>query len=247
MRCFTLIILLWLIPSSILAAQKEIISACIGTWEPYTSEKNPNERLAEEIVARAFKIEGYVLEISYQPWARCKASVKIGEYDISFPWPLSEDKQLDFIFNKVPIIRGKEVFFFKVGSKFDWDKSSDLKSFRIGATVGFTHAEYLKKYKISYTPAKNELSSFKMLLSGRVDAYPSNSIVAKRLIERHFSNEEAESLMAHSKPLFIIDNFAILPKVNGERSKEIAAILDVGLEKLQALGIIESILQTDSK
>lgn len=220
----------------------ETVRLDIGEWSPYTSEKDPNGKIAEMIVAEALALSDMTPEFRYHPWKRSYENARTGKSAGTFPWYASEEKAKDFIFNKEPIITVKTVFFHLKSTAFDWKTHEDLKQYRIGIVRGYQEEKLFAQKGIPAQIVQEENLNFKKLVGGRIDATTGGLVVSTRMLNSMFPAETAAEIVPHPTPLFQGPAFMLISKQipNGE---EIAEKLDLGLKHLKASGRYREIMK----
>jgi len=234
-----LILLTSLINLKIHATQ--VITLAIGEWPPYTSSKNKKDKIAEIIVTEAFKYENIQVIYKYYPWKRAYISVLRGEYVGTFPWKNTIKRQNDFIVSKETIIRVKEVFFHLKSLNFHWDKYSDLKKYRIGGTIGYSHIDILANQNLHVEQVPREELNFKKLAKKRIDIVPSSYIVGYNIIGKNFTPSESTLFTNHNKPLHEMDMVLLISRKipNGNL---LITKFNKGLRKLKESGRYDEII-----
>ncbi len=226
-----------------LSISAEVVQVDIGDWEPYTSSKDPNGRIAETIATEAFKLVGYEVKINYYPWKRSYENVMKGRSDVTYPWFSTEERASEVIVSKEPLLAEKEVFFYLKDTAFDWNTFEDLKKYKIGGTVGYSHVSRLEKHGIKLITVGKEDVNFKKIMSGRLDAYPASLIPGQVAIKKLFTPEEAEKFTYHKKPTFEDSMYALFSK-NKPNGQALSDKFDEGLKQLKKSGRYDEILNT---
>jgi len=229
------LIIIFLIAFSNSVWANEVIKVASGNWEPFNSKREKNANIAELLVDAAFKLEGIDTKYAYFPWKRSYSNVQKGKHDISFPWIKNEARQKDFLFNNVPLITEKTVFFHLKDLDFDWKDYNDLKKYKIGGTNGYASNKVLASNGINVDIVGTEELNYKKLLKGRIDLYPGAFFVGYYQINRLFGPAKSAMFTNHSKPM-TVDDYYVLFNKNNPKSKEWIQKLDSGLRKLKTSG-----------
>lgn len=208
-----------------------MIRVAIGEWAPYTSEHDPKGKMLETLFREAMSMHGHEVEFFYFPWARSKELVLQGRYDVTFPWYLNNELKEAFHVTPTPMMREKEVFFALKKTHFDWKSISDLKKYRVGGTLGYSHVATFEQAGIHVETSTDELHNFSKLEAGRIDVYPSSYIVGNQFIRELFGPEELEKFKVHPKPLRDDPMFALFSKKT-QNGMAYAAALDDSLKRL---------------
>jgi polar amino acid transport system substrate-binding protein len=229
-KAILLMALLSLFASSSLIA--ETITFALGDYEPYTSKKNPEYKLAEKVVTEAFALEGIDVKYEYYPWSRSYGKTEDGTFLGTFPWGRTGNEE-KFLIPKEPIFRGYEVFFYdpNVLTNFDWKEFSDLKGFKIGGSKDYEHVALFKKHGLNVEVVANEDSNFKKLNKGRLQLYATNPKVAAISLEKL----KIKGLKFHPKK-FLLQDQVILFSNKNPNAQKLADAFDRGVKKLKASG-----------
>lgn len=217
------------------------ITLLSSTWHPFTSKNNPKKRLVETIVTEAFKMENINITIKYYPWERSKLYVKKGDEIATFPWWKTEKRDRDFILNKETILVEKEVFFHLKSLDFDWKNYNDLKKYKIGATIGYSHVKRLRDQGLELDIVDTEQLNFRKILFGRIDIYPSSLMVGYETIHSIFKPAKSDLFTNHPKPLSNGKMYMMFSRKN-PRSQDLANKFDSGLRKLKKSGRYDKII-----
>ena len=225
-----------------LPAGAETVSVAVGDWPPYTSEHDPNGKIAQTLVSSAFALEGVEVVYHYYPWKRCSAEVESGRVAATLPWYRNEDRMKRFLFNTEPLFDDQEVFFYLKGLNFHWDKIQDLKPYRVGGTIGYYDTDLLEKHGIAVDKVDYEKLNFEKMLAGRIDVYPTTIDVGYYLISKMFPPAKAKLFTYDPKPLHSASLFVMFSRKAPEAGALIEK-LDRGLRKLKANGRYAEIMQ----
>ncbi|MBD1567393.1 transporter substrate-binding domain-containing protein [Vibrio sp. SA48] len=221
-----------LLLSCSLAAQEMRVKFAIGEWAPYTSSSaNPNEKIAEQIVVKAFESQGYQVELDYFPWPRSLRLAAHDKYDGSFPWMISDSRQDKFLIS-VPFFTQKIVFFSHKEVGFTWNNTEDLKKYAIGATQDYQATKHLINLGIKPNIVNAEKLNFIKLAKKRIDAYPTGLIRGNYLLGKLFNSKEAAQIQVNSKTLMEEEMYILFSKHNIKRSQHLNQIFSQGLQQL---------------
>jgi len=238
-----LLLLLFLIlisPVNLFA--NETIVLATGEWPPYTSEKDPQGKIAEVILIEAFKLKNINVVCKYVPWKRAYKYTERGEVVGTFPWTKTKEREKDLIiFTKEPLISVKTVFFHLKSLDFKWNDYNDIKKYRVGATLGYSDVEFLKEKGVKVDIAPKEVLNFKKLLGNRIDIVPSAFLVGYNIINKTFTQDKALLFTNSPKPLYTENDFLVISKKipNGQK---IADTFDSGLRELKQSGKYDEII-----
>lgn len=215
----------------------------IGEWAPFTSEKDPNGKVAETLVREVFALEGLDVEYNYYPWKRSYERIKNGKSDGTFPWFVNPDRgdHEYFIISQERLFRDREVFFYRVDRPFDWNDYSDLKKYVVGGVIGYSHVTQLANHGIKVEIVSNEAQNYRKLMAGRVDVVPGSRIVGYHMIQQMYPEAQSRMIKHHSKPLREADMFIFFSRKN-PKSHALDEAFSRGMKKLKSSGRYSTIL-----
>ncbi|MEZ8102242.1 substrate-binding periplasmic protein [Vibrio bivalvicida] len=223
-------------------ANTKHVRFAVGEWAPFTSSSNnPREKIAEQIVIRAYESQGYNVILGYYPWSRSLRLAKQNQYDGTFPWMSNEEREEAFLFSDAMFTQ-KLVFFSHVEANFQWQELDDLKRFHIGATQDYQATNLLENAGLKPTIENTEESNFDKLAKHRIDAYPTGLIRGKYLIDKYLSKEEARAIRIGDKTLVEDNMYIMFSRTNPQRSQELSNVFSKGLKTLIESGEYDSIV-----
>ena len=225
----------------------ETISISTGEWAPYTSQNDPNGKVAETIVFEAFKLEGIDVKFTYDVWKVSFGMAQDAKTDGTIPWFKSPDREANFFYSKKAIIRTKTVFFHLKSSDFKWKKYEDLNKYKIGGTVGFKTAKFLDGKGIKVELSDTELENFQKLLAGTIDITSSSYLVGHSIIKKNFSADKADMFTSHAKKIFPATGAYYLVSKKHPRGQELLDKFDSGMLKLVKSGRYVQIIKESMK
>lgn len=242
-RRLTLLIGLALGLLTSLGLQAKTVTIATGEYPPWTSQKLQNGGFVNDVIARAFKREGIDTHFAYLPWKRARLATKAGHYDATSFWFHSSAREKYFLQSQ-PVMHASTVFFhLKSKSIPNWSKLSDLKSYSIGATRGYTYTQGFwkasKDGELHVDVANSDTANLKKLLSGRIDLFPTGKLTGWVLINSQFPSAKGK-LTTLSKPLTASDGFLLFPKKKSD-SKALVAQFDKGLAAMKADGTFKKL------
>lgn len=168
-------------------------------------------------------------------------------YDMVFTFSKKPEREKYLIYPTESHIDFSWNFFIKKGDegKYKFDKLSDLKGLRIGATKGFAYTEEFWKAGESGaltldTIVKNEFQMDK-LLAGRIDAVPLNTKTTLYEIKKNGLSREITYLPKPLKSTQYYNTF--VKKSNYPNLEEIIKKYDVILKEMKRDGTLKNILE----
>ncbi|BDU51226.1 substrate-binding periplasmic protein [Haliovirga abyssi] len=213
----------------------ETITLTTGEWEPYTGEKLKGYGFANDVVTRAFAKVGVNVEYKFFPWKRAFILAQRGKYNGSNCWNKSAKREKYFYYSEESIVVGKTVLFFMKGNDFTWNKLEDLKSKRIGGTLGYSSVKIFENIGKKLDLAPTDLQGFKKLFSKRVNIFICDLDVGLKLIRDNFTKEQQKQFLYNKKPLDTSGSYLILPK-QLSKSKNLMKKFDKGFKMLKDSG-----------
>ncbi|MCG8634290.1 MAG: transporter substrate-binding domain-containing protein [Desulfobacterales bacterium] len=218
----------------------EVVTMAIGEWPPYTSKTDADGKIAEVLVREIFKKAGVEVVFKYYPWKRSFELVKSGVHAASFPWVQNDERKPLFIFPKKALYMQKRVFFHLKDLDFKWETDEDLKQYRIGGVLGYSHVKLLEDKGLTLDVVASDELNFKKMLARRIDIFPSSFIVGYALIGKLFEPSKAILFTNSPKTLTQDDLFLMISK-NIPNGRELADQFDKGITELKASGEYEGI------
>lgn len=227
-----------------LGASAQSIKLATGEWAPYTSSSDSKGKVAEVIVKEAFAEVGITATFEHFPWVRAYKAVLDGSHDATFPWYATDKRKQEALYSETAIIDDTEVFFKRKGSAFDWNTITDLKRFRIGGIIGYSHIDRFKDAGVKFSGVKNEKLNFQKLLSDRIDSFPASKLVGYYMLKKEFSPAEAEKVTHIQQPLSESGMYVLFSKKRPGH-QQLAEKFEQGLKKLKVSGRYHAILENN--
>jgi len=221
---------------------KETLIFSTGEWAPYTSQKDPNGRVLQDIVTETFKGINIDVLYKYYPWKRAYKIAQDAEVDGGVAWYKKKEREEFFYFSKKPLINIKTVIFHLRSLNFDWNDFDDLKEYKIGGNLGYTSTQVLLDRDIEVEVVRTEEQNFKKLLIGRIDITPTSFFAGYYLINKLFSKEKAMLFTNHTKKVVPQNGiYFIIPKIH-PKGKELMDTFDKAFDKLENTGGYDRII-----
>lgn len=239
-----------LFPSLLLSLLGSLCQAqtlCItnGEWPPYMGEDLPDYGPVSAIIEQSFALQGIQVHWQFYPWARALLVAEQGQCDGTAVWSSSKERQAKFLFSQ-PIINNQTYFLYRKSNPLDWHGIEDLSGLAIGGTIGYEYGYSFQAAErdglITVTRLPGETLGIRMLLAGRLDAFPIDKVAAQAMLREDFSAEQRNSLAFHplairTDPLYLL----LSRKVAGNR--QILERFNQGLQQLKASGAYDNYLR----
>ncbi|WP_157729938.1 substrate-binding periplasmic protein [Bacterioplanes sanyensis] len=228
----------WLLASAALA---DTVTLAIGDWEPFTSSKDPEGKISQNIVQEAFATQGMTVDFKFMPWKRAYENAKAGNVDGTFPWYSNEERAQEMMIAEKALLQENEVFFYRADTNFDWASFADLKQYKLGGSIGYSHVDILEGEGVELDKAKDDLTNLKKLAAGRIDAFPIGLNVGKYLVKNNLPADQAAMIKQHPKALSSGDMFMLF--VKNDRGRQLADVFNKGIQALKDSGRYDELLK----
>lgn len=222
---------------------KETIRFASGEFPPYLSNELKHQGLYAKILEDIFADTEMKIEINFFPWNRAMFLVKTGKYEASPMWIKNKEREKEFHFS-VPITFNEKVFFHLKTSNFEWDKIEDIKKYQIAITQNYTYGKTLDQWAEKKSPnitiVPEDHVKFKMLIQGRIEAFPMDLETGLYLAKKYLNKEEQKRLTYNKKTL-IVEGMRVMfsKKMDAKKRKKAMKIIEDKIQKLKQDGSID--------
>jgi len=221
----------------------EPVRIATGEYAPMTGEALPNGGVVNGLVARLAADAGVEISFEYMPWNRGLELTRSGQMHGASYWNDLADQS--GLIEVGPVSNGRIVFFHRKGDPLpQWETLSDLAGTTFGATLGYPYTEEFwalgedGTYEVQ--TASNDLSNFKKLQKGRIDAFIINELVGWDLLNQSFTPDEVAQFAASEMPVAeALGYLQISSEVEG--GAELAASLQAAYDALKASGALDAV------
>lgn len=235
-------VLVWMCTmGSTIGLASGVVNLAVGEWPPFTSERDDKARLLEKVVTAAFKLEGLDVKFSYFPWKRSYIRTSQGDFDGTFPWTRTPEREQLFTFGSVPLVTDHSVYFHLKSTRFDWTTLDDLKNYKVGVTAGYKNEGVYKNLGIVADAAPSEELNFRKLIAKRIDVYETSKMVGYATLNKTLPPEQVRLFTHHPRPSELNDYFIMFARTT-PNGRVLADKFDAGLKKLKASGVYAKIL-----
>ncbi len=217
-------------------ARSEDITLTNGEWLPYTSEHLPHRGVISRIVAEAFALEGVKVAYKFRPWPRAFAEAQRGLVHGSVVWGEGaawSERSDDFLFSD-PVFEDESVFFYRKGIDFKWSTYADLAQYKLGGVAGYEY-RFQKVPGVQIDRAPSDELTFRKMIAGRIDVFPSSLHVGKYIIGTRFSSKEAAQIEIY-KGTFNVTRYHLILGRAHPASVELVEKFNKGLRRLRESG-----------
>ncbi|MBF0452089.1 MAG: ABC transporter substrate-binding protein [Candidatus Magnetomorum sp.] len=234
-------VIFFIVTFSSISIANEVVRLAIGDWSPYTSKSDTKGKLLEKVVTEAFKLEQIDVNYFYFPWKRSFVLAKKGDYDGTFPWNKTNERDNEFYIHKHSLIKDEGVYFHLKSKSFDWNTIEDLKKYKVGVTIGYKQEKTYKDKGILADAVVSEALNFKKIMAGRIDVYQTSKDVGYATIHQLFSPDQAKLFTTHPKPVEESEYFILFSR-KSPKGKYFSEKFDAGLMKLKESGAYDRII-----
>jgi polar amino acid transport system substrate-binding protein len=221
------------------------VSMAVHEYPPLIGQNLPFGGLLTRIVNEAFAVTGTKTAIEYVPNNRAISGVMMGIYDGSYGWAHAPDRDQKLMYSSNAIYTFRMVFFQRHGEQYPWQVLADLRSPRIGATLGnhysneFSMLEAAGTLRVDY--ANDDVSNMKKLILGRIDLFPMEETSGQYLINEAFTPAEREKLSFQNNTIAIVPTYLVIRRGH-PKAKEIIDRFDRGFIQLEKSGELHKII-----
>lgn len=224
------------------ALQAETITVTTGEYAPFTGEALPEGGLVNGLVTRIAAKAGIEVEYEYMPWKRALEITRQGKKAASSYWSPREDTTGLTIVGPVSV--GETVLFFRKDKPIpDFQSPYEVEGITIGATLGYGYYPefWARGESGDYTiqTAKDDISNFRKLAAGRIDAFIIDASVGWTMINENFSAEERANFAALSTPLVISEGY-LQVSTEAEGGQALADRLQAAYDEMKASGELDA-------
>jgi len=228
----------------VVAQTSETIRLTNGEWQPYLSKDTPHYGFASHIVTEAFELVGVEVEYGFFPWKRSYKIAKEGTWDGTVVWVDSDERREHFLYSDAVVPQTNRFFHLK-SFDFDWNSYEDLTDVKIGATLEYAYSKEFDAAEaagiIKTRRVPSDETNLKMLLKGRIDVFPGETMVTYAQIRDTFSQEDAGLFTHHPKAINEDPMYLLLSK-QVEGNEAMLDLFNEGLKRLKESGLYDQII-----
>ncbi|WDP89315.1 MAG: transporter substrate-binding domain-containing protein [Desulfobacter sp.] len=170
----------------------------------YLEEEGKICGIAVEIIDELFGRLSIETDVTLYPLKRALGYAKEGKID-AIMILIKTTERSEYIQYTIPIMKVRGLIWSAVDRKggiLHFSSLKDLKSYKIGATIGYSYGQkfddLLKSMKVNRVAT--DYQNYKKLMAHRIDIFPGNEIVAKGLFKKH---PELRGKFRHSDQSFM--------------------------------------------
>ena len=238
-RLITVTFLIVLV-SGVLAQADKTVRLTNGEWKPFQSEDLPDYGPYSLIAKRAFVLSGYQVEFGFFPWKRAQSLVKQGEWDGTFFWVSTPEREIDYLvsrsafhFDEVIFARMDDLPSFKTPESFEGKTMGRLN----GSAFGAQFNDMIERGAIAVIEAKTNEQLFELLATGRADFVPELLTSGYEAVDQF-----DHTTIGHSDLFTTKWTYHMLISRKIPDGEELLTAFHAGLDRLEASGELDRIL-----
>jgi polar amino acid transport system substrate-binding protein len=235
------------IPQPPATSMPDVIRLANGEWPPYNGPDLPHNGCDSWLIREAFALEGITVEYGFYPWARSYNLSATGKWDGTLSWDDTPDHRKQHYLSAQPTTSQEWVFFYRADRPLIWKTLADLAGKTIGVTTGYVYSDAFKglqtKKAVTFVESTSDESNFKMLLAGRIDAFPMERQVGHNILRSIFSPEQQTQIIDSPQAFAQYHSYLLLSKAVPQNEQRMV-LFDDGFERLQASGRYAQIMQS---
>lgn len=143
-------------------------------YVPYTSQNLPDGGMLSLVVRKAFEQRGLRTTLQWRPWNRGYLLTQRGQYDATFPYIVSPDRQVQFLYSD-PLYVGEQFIFSRAGEQIDSTSEQSLSGRRFCYPLGWQAPPQVEKLvdkgKLTRHSPQGMSECAQLLLLGRDDFF----------------------------------------------------------------------------
>ena len=223
------------------AAEPLVVAAV--EYAPYTSSKMDNDGYVNHIVKLAFESKGIPTTFEYLPWARAVKEGEEGQYEAVSYALFVEERTKHFLYSN-PIINEEFHFFTRRDTAIEsFNGLSSIEGLRLGLTRGYAYPEevwqYANQKSDTVSIVNSDLQNFRMLALKRIDVFPINRLVGRRIIKESFENNQ--NYFRVLTPSLMVRPTHLLISKQSPRANELISLFNDALSEMQQNGELNQI------
>lgn len=160
--------LLCIIFTSVALANEKSVSLSFVDYPPYYSQDLQNDGPISEIIALAYKKQGYKVSTEQLPWARALEWTKEGKYDGIYTAWYREDRKEHFAFSS-PLPANEIVLFKHKNTQVNFKSYADLKPYLIGIVRGYANPPGFDDAGLKTAAVTSDKQNLLKLSDSRID------------------------------------------------------------------------------
>jgi polar amino acid transport system substrate-binding protein len=221
----------------------QTIQIATGEFAPWSGKHLPHNGHVNHIIQEAFAAQKIAVEFVYLPWKRAFEETRLGKFDGTSYWYENTERRDTMLFSD-PLIINRTVFFQHADmDPIQWKSFSDLNSYRMSATVGFTYTEdfyrAIDAQIINPIMVPSDLQNIKLLMANRVDIFVTDEMAGFYMAAQ--LSVDPHKLKVIEPALSTPQGHLLASKIN-PNSQWVIETFNTGLQKIKVNGTYKRIL-----
>ncbi|WP_417702741.1 substrate-binding periplasmic protein [Pseudomonas sp.] len=119
------------------SARAEVLHLATGDdYAPFTGKALPGQGMLTQVVRAALAEQGSAITLDWLPWNRGYLKARRGEYDATFPYVRSAEREAEFLYS-APIYVAEQYIFSRAGDHIELDDLSAMIGRRLCYPLGW--------------------------------------------------------------------------------------------------------------
>ncbi len=220
-----------------------IITIVTGEFPPWTGSALPHDGYVNHIIREAFASQGAKVDFIYQPWKRAFEEARQGKFDATSYWYENTERREFMLFSDA-LINNKTVFFQRRDdADIRWKTISDLGTYRMSATLGFTYTDEfyraIESEVIDPIMVPSDVQNLKLLMARRTDIFATDEMSGFYMAAQ--LSIDPRKLKVIEPALTTPEGYLLASKTNAD-STLVISIFNRGLRAIKANGKYQAIL-----
>jgi len=227
------------------ALAEQVVRIGTGDWPPYVDQERKDKGAMVRLIRAVFAEAGYRTEFVFYPWDRNALNLQQGSLDAILPYSCTAARR-SFSHCSEPVVRGEVVLFHRREFDFDWQQIDDLRTFRIGTTLGYSYGQPFDKAsrdgRLQVLQNGKEATNFRLLELGRIDLHPQDRAVGYAMLQRLFSAPVRAHITHHPRSLST-ESLHVLFRKDNARGTELRMAFNRSLRRFGERGDLAQLQQ----
>jgi polar amino acid transport system substrate-binding protein len=194
---------------------------------PFVDEKSPEGGISTAAIRKIFASQGYEIKLTIQPWVRGADGTKSGQFDGTFPYVKSPEREKDFLFSEPFYTTTVNLYLPK---DRPIKELSDLRGKTYCRPLGYEKTgleAMIEDNKMKEIRPVSIDACFQMLALGRIDAVPIAQEVGRHILSQ---NKQFQEKILEFDAKFVGGKYHLMVGKNNPRAQEILDVFNRGIK-----------------
>jgi polar amino acid transport system substrate-binding protein len=226
------------------SARAEVLHLATGDdYAPFTGKALAGQGMLTQVVRAALAEQGMAMTLDWLPWNRGYLKARRGEYDATFPYVRSAEREAEFLYS-APIYLSEQYLFSRAGDAIEFADLPAMTGRRLCYPLGWQPAAMIqqlidKGILLRHSPLGLQECA-RLLLLQRDDLF---------IADRHLGNSALRSIGAEpsafhrSQAAFERNTLHFIVSRQHPRAAELIERFDRGLQALKASGDYQRLIK----